>query len=170
MAIFNSPQPAAKKDVAPSFAADLPLRETAPAQSESPVAQPAPGPRPVANAAKESLIASDLTIEGKIEGSGHVRIAGRFKGDVNVQGNLAVEHGAKLSGGVSADKVTIAGELEGNVTKASQVELTDSGAVQGDIKTERLSVAAGSRIRGHVECGNWGDKASARNGSERSSG
>ncbi len=37
---------------------------------------------------KESVIAADLTIEGKIEGSGHVRIAGRFKGDVSVQGNL----------------------------------------------------------------------------------
>ena len=36
--------------------------------------------------AKESLIAADLTIEGKIEGAGHVRIAGRFKGDVNVAG------------------------------------------------------------------------------------
>jgi cytoskeletal protein CcmA (bactofilin family) len=38
-------------------------------------------------AAKESIIASDLIIEGKIEGVGHVRIAGKFKGDVNVQGN-----------------------------------------------------------------------------------
>ena len=38
--------------------------------------------------AKESLIAADVTIEGKIEGAGHVRIAGRFKGDVNVQGDL----------------------------------------------------------------------------------
>jgi hypothetical protein len=27
---------------------------------------------------KESVIASDLTIEGKIVGSGHVRLAGRF--------------------------------------------------------------------------------------------
>ena len=31
---------------------------------------------------KESVIASDLTIEGKIIGSGHVRIAGRFKGEI----------------------------------------------------------------------------------------
>ena len=170
MAIFNSTQPAAKKDIAPSFATDpLPPRETAPAATEAP--QSATGPRPVANVAKESLIASDLTIEGKIEGSGHVRIAGRFKGDVNVQGNLSIEHGARLAGGVRADKVIIAGELDGNVGSATQVELTDSGAIQGDIKADRLTVAAGSRIRGHVECGNWGDKApSNRNGGDRSAG
>ena len=46
-------------------------------------------------ARKESLIASDLTIEGKIEGAGSVRIAGKFKGDVNVQGDLTIEAGAK---------------------------------------------------------------------------
>ena len=42
---------------------------------------------------KESLIAADLTIEGKVEGSGSVRIAGQFKGDVNVQGDLTIEAG-----------------------------------------------------------------------------
>ena len=171
MAIFNSPQPAAKKDVAPSFATDpLPPRDSAPpVPAESP-AQPATGPRPVANAAKESLIASDLTIEGKIEGSGHVRIAGRFKGDVNVQGDLTIEPGAKLAGGVRANKVVVSGELEGNIDSASQVELTNSGAIHGDLKADSLTVAAGSRIRGHVECGNWGDKAPGRNGSERGNG
>jgi hypothetical protein len=45
-------------------------------------------PRPPA---KESLIAADITIEGKIEGGGSVRIAGKFKGDVSVQGDLTVE-------------------------------------------------------------------------------
>ena len=50
--------------------------------------------------AKESLIAGDITIEGKIEGSGHVRIAGRFKGDVNVQGNVTIEQGAHVTGQV----------------------------------------------------------------------
>jgi len=33
---------------------------------------------------KESVIAPDLAIEGKIEGGGSVRVAGKFKGDVNV--------------------------------------------------------------------------------------
>ena len=106
---------------------------------------------------KESLIASDITIEGKIEGSGHVRIAGRFKGDVNVKGNLTVETGAKITGGVRASKVMIAGELEGNIEAAQRVELLESGVLVGDVKAGTLTVAAGSRIRGQVECG-WEDK------------
>jgi len=107
---------------------------------------------------KESLIASDITIEGKIEGSGHIRIAGRFKGDVNVQGNLTIEIGAKLTGGVRANKVIIAGELEGNIEAAQRVELLDSGVLIGDVKAGTMTVAAGSRMRGQMDFG-WEDKA-----------
>ena len=137
-----------------------------PARFEPPAAAPTPAepvvthqPTPVRTAdaaARESVIASDLTIEGKIEGSGHVRIAGKFKGDIKVQGNLSIDQGAKVSGGVSANKVTLAGELDGNIASAKQVELLPSGAINGDLKAGSLTVAAGSRIRGHVECG-WGD-------------
>jgi len=105
---------------------------------------------------KESLIASDITIEGKIEGGGSVRIAGKFKGDVSVHGDLTIEAGAKLTGGVRASKVTIAGELEGNVEQASHVDLLQSGVVIGDLKTGSLTVAAGARMRGQAEFG-WDD-------------
>jgi cytoskeletal protein CcmA (bactofilin family) len=124
---------------------------------------------PVRTAAKsESLIAPDITIEGKIEGSGHVRIAGRFKGDVNVHGDLTIEPSAKVNGSVRADKVIIAGELIGNIEAASHVELLQSGALTGDLKAATLTVAAGSRMRGQAEFG-WddgkgGDTAKTANG------
>jgi cytoskeletal protein CcmA (bactofilin family) len=106
---------------------------------------------------KESLIAAGLTIEGKIEGSGHVRIAGNFKGDVNVQGNLTIEAGAKVTGGVRANTVVVGGELEGNIDAASRVELLQSGVLNGDLKAGSLTVAAGSRMRGRAEFG-WEEK------------
>jgi cytoskeletal protein CcmA (bactofilin family) len=146
---------------APSKLELAPSRAPAPAPVPAPVARPAAGlPR------KESLIAADLTIEGKIEGGGSVRIAGTFKGDVNVQGDLTIEAGAKLTGGVRADKVTIAGELEGNVQEASRVDLLDTGAVIGDLKAGSVTVAAGARMRGKAEFG-WdadeGSKAGKHN-------
>ena len=105
---------------------------------------------------KETLIAANLAIEGKIQGSGHVRVAGQFKGDVNVDGNLTIDQGAKVIGGVRASTVTIAGELEGNVDAASRVELMASGVLNGDVKAGSLTVAAGSRMRGNAEFG-WED-------------
>jgi cytoskeletal protein CcmA (bactofilin family) len=169
MAIFNSPQSSAPK------------RENAPAQpgptesalpkepdrNEIAFGTPAPAPRPAsapapASAAaarpaeregKESVIAADLSIEGKINGAGHIRIAGRFKGDVQVDGDLTIEVGANVNGSVRARKVVIAGELEGNVESAQRVELLDGGVVVGDVKAGVVTIAAGSRMRGQVEFG-----------------
>jgi cytoskeletal protein CcmA (bactofilin family) len=167
MAIFNNQQTATKP--APSFAPEptpaAPVKEVQ-ANTDFAPAQPMVAPRASTSAAKESLIAADLTIEGKIEGSGHVRIAGRFKGDVNVQGDLTIEAGAKLSGGVRAKRVIIAGELEGNIDGAVRVELLEGGVLIGDVKAGSLTVAAGSRMRGQADFG-WDDsKAASKSGSK----
>lgn len=116
-----------------------------------------PAPARSGGDTKESILAAGLTIEGKIEGSGHVRIAGSFKGDVNVQGNLTIESGAKVTGGVRANTVVIGGELEGNIDAAARVELLQTGVLNGDLKAGSLTVAAGSRMRGRAEFG-WDEK------------
>ena len=110
---------------------------------------------------KESVVAPEITITGKIVGAGHVRIAGRFEGDVHIQGDLTIEQGAKLTGGVRAESVTIAGEIEGNVESASRVELQATGIINGDIKAGSLTVAPGSRMRGRAEFGYGDEKESA---------
>jgi cytoskeletal protein CcmA (bactofilin family) len=111
---------------------------------------------------KESVIATGLTFEGKIDGSGHVRISGKFKGDVHVDGTLTIEAGAHLAGSVRAASVVVAGEIEGNIEGAQRVELHQSGIVNGDIAAGSLTVADGARMRGRAEFG-WsetGGKAS----------
>ena len=140
----NTPDPAPDKPAA-----------AAPVNIES-ARQPAAAAQPRGDA-KESLLAAGLTIEGKIEGSGHVRIAGSFKGDVHVQGNLTIEAGAKVTGGVRAHTVVVGGELEGNIDAAARVELLQTGVLNGDLKAGSLTVAAGSRMRGRAEFG-WDEK------------
>ena len=157
--------------------ASRPAPAAAPQPKEPARYEPPPKPEPVPAAApvavadtrqprKESLIAADITIEGKIEGGGSVRIAGKFKGDVNVHGDLTIEAGAKLTGAVRADKVTIAGELEGNVEEASLVDLMQTGVVIGDLKAGSLTVAAGARVRGQAEFG-WDDGKTPKTGKYR---
>jgi cytoskeletal protein CcmA (bactofilin family) len=102
---------------------------------------------------RESVIAGDLTIEGKIVGAGHVRIAGRFKGDVQVEGNVTLDQGSHLEGQIRAAVVIVGGELIGNIENAKRVELLETGTINGDVKAGSLAVAAGSRMRGQVEFG-----------------
>ena len=109
----------------------------------------------------ESVIAANLTIEGKIEGTGNVRIAGRFKGDVRIDGNFNIEPGAHLVGQVAAGIVIVGGELQGNIESAKRVDVLEGGIIVGDVKAGSITVAAGSRMRGHVEFG-WDDEKSLK--------
>ena len=141
----NTPDPAPEKTVATVASVDTPRT-------------PAPAARAAAAVeTKESVLAAGLTIEGKIEGSGNVRVAGNFKGDVHVQGNLTIEQGAKITGSVRANTVIVGGELEGNIDAATRVELLQTGVLNGDLKAGSLTVAAGSRMRGRAEFG-WDEK------------
>ena len=153
-----SPAPAAPTPI--NVQRDTPAREP---ERASPPPAAASAPKPVEKRVeqKESVIASDLSIEGKIEGTGHVRIAGKFKGDVRVDGNLTIDQGAQLTGQVIASVVIVAGELHGNITQAKRVELLDTGIIAGDVKAGSLTVAAGSRMRGQVEFG-WDEKGSGK--------
>jgi cytoskeletal protein CcmA (bactofilin family) len=153
MALFKE-QTVPRKDPSLVSPEPLPRKDGDSFSSPSPSYEPAPRPR--SKEARESVIAAGLTIDGKIEGAGHVRMAGRFKGDVNVDGDLTIEPGAKITGSVRADTVTIGGELEGNIEGASRVELLATGVLNGDLKAGSLTVASGSRMRGNVSFG-WDD-------------
>lgn len=127
-------------------------------------AAPPPPPRRVEEAPKapapgkvaDSIVSSGLTIDGKIEGSGNVRVAGRFKGNVNVKGEFTVESGASVHGEVRADSVFVGGEVRGQIVATSRVEFKETGTLIGDLKAGSLAVAAGSKMRGKVEFG-WKD-------------
>jgi len=161
MALWNEPtrkEPGSKES---NVGAEPALREADKPFPAAPTVVPAANQAAVARgpapAMKESMLSSDLTIEGKIEGSGHVRIAGRFKGDIQVQGNVTIEQGANVTGEVKADMVIIGGELNGNIDAGSRVELLSTGILNGDLKAGSLTVAAGSRMRGRAEFG-WNEK------------
>jgi cytoskeletal protein CcmA (bactofilin family) len=101
----------------------------------------------------ESVLAAGLTIEGKIEGNGNIRVAGRFKGNINVKGELTIEPGAAIEGEVKADTVLVGGEVRGHIVAKNRVEMKESGTLNGDLKAGSLTVAAGSKMRGKVEFG-----------------
>jgi cytoskeletal protein CcmA (bactofilin family) len=168
MALWKDSNPGTGPATAPATPAAAPAPahvrepERANVASLSPDAARRPAPASQRVEMKESHIASDLTIEGKITGTGHVRIAGRFKGDVQVEGNVTLDAGARLEGHVKASVVSVSGELIGNIENAKRVELLESGVINGDVKSGSLTVAAGSRMRGQVEFGYEGEPRAAK--------
>ena len=148
MAIWDKQEPAQPQPAANP----APPRPAAAPTGSAPLFDPAKAPKERSEM-KESIIASGLSIEGKIIGSGHVRVAGKFKGDIQVEGNLHIDSGAKVEGQVRASEVLVTGELQGNIESAKRVELQQGGTITGDVKAGSLTVAAGSRMRGSVDFG-----------------
>ncbi len=154
---FFQPQQQTRKDeplgAKPEPRADQPKEAPAPPPPPHARRMEEAVPAPASAKAGESLVATGLTIEGKIEGTGNVRVAGRFKGTVNVKGEFKIEPGASIEGDVSADTVFVGGEVRGKIVAVSRVEFKETGSLIGDLKAGSLTVAAGSKMRGNVEFG-----------------
>ncbi len=154
-----------KETSTPSSAGPAPAPTPTPdprATADAGVAPRRPAPVPAARVeGGESVIAANLSIEGKIEGTGNVKIAGRFKGDVRIDGNFSIEPGAHLTGQLLAGIVVVGGELQGNIESAKRVDVLEGGVIVGDVKAGSITVAAGSRMRGHVEFG-WAEEKVAK--------
>ena len=128
----------------------------------TPVAAPmAPLRESNAKERRESVFGAGVTIEGKIEGDADIRIGGKFDGDLHIKGDVTIEKGARVNAKINAANLTVGGELNGNVSAGAQVKLLESAQLVGDLKAATLTVAAGSRMRGHVEFG-WSASETAK--------
>src|SRR5262245_7554015 len=97
-----------KDDTAPKL--DSRIEPAAPARLPEPPRPPQPAPAS-AGRPTESVLAAGLTIEGKIGGTGHLRVAGRFTGNIDVKGELTIEAGATVDGEVKAETVLVGGDV-----------------------------------------------------------
>src|SRR5260370_11880171 len=130
--VAPAPAPAHAREPEKTNVASLSLE---PARRPAQAPPPAPAHR---HDQQESYMSSQLTIEGKIVGTGHIRIAGRFKGDVQGDGNVSLDAGARLEGQVKAHVVSVGGELIGNIDNAKRVELLETTLINRHIKSGAL--------------------------------
>ena len=152
-----SPPASGTPPPSPSTVTELHPRPLSAQSPSPPAAEAARRAAPRSPPAPNRSSPPSSAIEGKIVGAGDVRIAGRFKGDVQVDGNFRIDAGARLEGQVRAGVVMVGGELQGNIDAAKQVDVLTTGVIVGDVKAASITVAAGSRMRGHVEFG-WDKK------------
>ena len=111
-------------------------------------------PRPVspmsATGAKNtpfSLIGGDVTISGNISASVDLHVDGVVEGDISC---AALVQGAdsRIIGHVTAQSARLAGLVDGSIT-AEELVVERSARITGDVRYERITIEAGSRIDGH---------------------
>ncbi|HVB08830.1 MAG TPA: polymer-forming cytoskeletal protein [Bacillota bacterium] len=97
------------------------------------------------------MVGSQTEFQGKVAGSGSIRIDGRLQGEVDVEGDAYVGQDGVVIADVRARDIVIAGEVRGNVHAAGRLELLPTSRLFGDIHAVRLAIADGAMFRGNCQ-------------------
>lgn len=100
-----------------------------------------------------NTISRGTVIEGKIHTKGDIRVEGKVIGTVTCEAKLVIGENGSIEGFVDARNAIIAGSVKGQVVCRELLQLEAKGQVQGDIYTQKLSVAIGANFSGNCRMG-----------------
>lgn len=154
-----------KEDSKPQGSADaVAVPGVAVATPVAPVAKPnivpvanAPLATPVRSGAS---ISQGIRIKGEVTGSEDLYVDGQVEGKLTLSnGSLTIGPNGTVKADVDAREVHVRGRIDGNIVGHEKIQLSSTGVVSGEVRTERLAIEEGAVLRGKVEAG----KAPAKN-------
>ena len=99
---------------------------------------------------ERSLISETVSIEGTINSSGAIDVAGLIKGPVYSK-ELIIRDTGSITGTIEAEVVEIHGHLDGKVS-AEEITIGATGTVKGDIEFgNNLKTENGADIDGYIK-------------------
>ena len=168
--LLSPPTPVPAASVAPAPPQPAPAGPVVPTAEAAPVAPtpvaPASGVESWAPAAEssmrgddaESVIGDGTTVDGSFRSQHSIRILGSVQnGEVESKQRVTVAEGATVQANVTAEQITVAGEVSGKITCGGRVEIMPTGRVMGEITAGSLIMQEGAFFEGHL-------KMSGRNG------
>jgi cytoskeletal protein CcmA (bactofilin family) len=106
--------------------------------------------RPAAVSA--ALIGKSVVVKGELEGSEDLTIEGQVEGKIELRDHtLTIGGGGRIKAQVFAKSVVVCGELVGNISANETVVIRETGSVDGDIVSPRVSIADGAHFRGSID-------------------
>ena len=126
-------------------------RESTPTEQHQ--AQVTPNPEAAsAGIRKENYLGDTFVIRGELLGNQDVTIDSRVEGKINLRNqSLRVGTKAQIQADIQATNVIVDGSVVGDIVAEDRVEITAAGSVEGSIRSGRISIADGARLKGSVE-------------------
>jgi cytoskeletal protein CcmA (bactofilin family) len=103
---------------------------------------------PVATGKVDTLIGAGTTLEGKVQGTGILRVEGRIRGEVVSDGDIIVGEKGEIRANIKARNVSIAGRVNGNIHASGRMHLMASASLQGDIDAGTIIIEEGAQFKG----------------------
>ncbi len=96
-----------------------------------------------------SIINKECCIEGTLNFSGYLIVAGEIRGIINAE-TVVTQEGSKITGEVHIHSLTAAGLIEGEITVDS-LTILKTADVRGKIRCSTLVVEEGGLLNGNVK-------------------
>jgi cytoskeletal protein CcmA (bactofilin family) len=97
----------------------------------------------------ESLIGEHTSFEGTLKTEGSVRLLGTIQGEIESKSTIIVEEKAHVTARLTAQQVTVAGQVDGQIFCEGRVEIRPTGRVTGEINAGALIVQEGAYFDGN---------------------
>jgi cytoskeletal protein CcmA (bactofilin family) len=104
----------------------------------------------------------DAEVTGKLSFAVPTRIEGKLKGEVRASDILVIGAQAVVHATVQAENLVVLGEVQGQVTGATRVEICAGGRLLGDVETKCLVIQEGATFEGRSRMGSKPDVAVKR--------
>jgi cytoskeletal protein CcmA (bactofilin family) len=118
------------------------------AAAERPAERPPAREEPARSTPGDLRLGRGVRLEGKLKFSGAVRIDATFQGSIVTDGVLVVGEQAKVDAKINCGTVIVEGEVNGDVTATTAVELHASGRLRGDVESPEFAIDRGAIFEG----------------------
>ncbi|MDP6945606.1 MAG: polymer-forming cytoskeletal protein [Myxococcota bacterium] len=98
----------------------------------------------------DTIIGSNITIEGDITGNEPLIIEGVVRGTVAVKGAVTVTQDGLVEASVDSQSIEIAGSVQGNVSAVDKIDIKAGGRLIGDVRAPRVLIADGAAFKGNI--------------------
>lgn len=93
----------------------------------------------------------ETDFNGELEFTDNLVITGKFAGTINATGNLFIDAKSVCQvDSITADTVVIRGQVSGNITAPSCVEMKNGSKIFGNVTTKKLRIEDGVDFSGQV--------------------
>ncbi len=107
---------------------------------------------PAQAGAPAAVIGAGIQIKGEIAGTEDLTVNGRVEGTVELADHqLTVGSTGRLQANLSANRVTINGDVQGDIVGSEKVIVSSTGRVRGNIVAPRVSLEDGAKFKGSID-------------------
>ncbi len=96
----------------------------------------------------DTVIADDISFKGKLKFKNSLKIKGQFEGKIETEGHLVIGREAIISADITANKVSINGEMNGKVKASHKIELFKKSRTRGDMVSPDIHMESGAWFSG----------------------